>query len=45
MLRRWYQEGINDGDVFRRRGRWMVATLLLATVATVAAVVWTSYSP
>ena len=45
MLRHWYQEGIDDGDVFRRRGRWMVVTLLLADVATIVAVVWTSYSP
>jgi hypothetical protein len=25
MLRRWYEEGINDGEVFRRRFRWALA--------------------
>jgi hypothetical protein len=45
MLRRWYREGIEDGDVFRRRGRWMAATLLLGNIVTAVAIVLTTYSP
>jgi hypothetical protein len=25
MLRRWYEEGIEDDEVFRRRFRWALA--------------------
>jgi hypothetical protein len=44
MLRRWFAEGIDDGNVFRRRVRWAMVIQWLLTLGAVVSILLT-YSP
>jgi hypothetical protein len=41
MFRQWFEEGISDGEVFRRRARWLSATLVLADLVLIVSVLAT----
>jgi hypothetical protein len=38
---RWFEAGIKDGDIFRRRCRWAMTTQWLLQLATVIAILLT----
>jgi hypothetical protein len=41
MLRRWYEEGINDGGVFRRRMKWAMGVQWLLQLGVIVSILLT----
>jgi hypothetical protein len=41
VLRHWYEEGINDGETFRRRFQWALAAQWLLQLGVIVSILLT----